>query len=142
MFFHGIPAQFVPGDLYLSPRRTILNKGREQLQDRRGLIRRFGFEPVHLFESSPDFPVRECVRNCLRYGDVIFLFRSLPLPLWQISHHEIGVQTLDLQQAEVVLLSPQVNENMDWLKQISCPVLYLQYGKRGENPTPYSNSDA
>lgn len=142
MFFHGIPAQYVPDDLYLSPRRTILNKGREQLQDRRGLIRRFGFEPVHLFESSPDFPVSDCVRNCLRYGNVIFLFRSLPLPFWQISHHEIGVQSLDLKEAKAVLLSPQVDKNMDWLKQLSCPVLHLQNGKRSKNATPSIVSDA
>lgn len=104
MFFHGIDCQFVVKQYpVLSPRCHTYDRTRVQQADRRHLIRRFGFEPVHLLESNPvDYPAGECIRECLRFGDTVFSFSELPLPIWQLSRHEVGVQMLDLTSCHLI----------------------------------------
>lgn len=104
VFFHGIDFKYVIQQYpILSPRRTVSEKNKEQLADRRHLIQQLGFEPVHLLESSgPSYPRIRCIKECLAFGDTVFAFRHLPLPYWQLSLHEIGVPVLDLRKCAAI----------------------------------------
>lgn len=100
MFYHGINWGYVYQHFpILSPRRGISDKDREQLADRKHLIRQFGFEPIHLLEADSDFPQEQCIQACLHFGDTVFAFSVLEVPFWQLSLHEIGVPILDLRNA-------------------------------------------
>ncbi|GAB7388713.1 hypothetical protein BSNK01_25510 [Bacillaceae bacterium] len=108
MFFHGINVEYVENEFpVLAPRRSISQKKDAiQIQDRRHLLERFGLEPVHLLESEPGiYPVWRCVKECFRFGDVVFAFPTLPLPFWQLSRHEIGVPVLDLRHCAWLVVS-------------------------------------
>lgn len=98
MFFHGIPLPYLRLQYpVLSPRQSAGKKTREQLDDREHLIERFGLEPVHLLEyRRNDYTLQDCLEACFRFGDVVFAFRHVPLPIWQLSRHEIGVPALAL----------------------------------------------
>ena len=97
MFFHGINWEYVKGEYpLLSPRRTVSRKRHAQMMDRLHLVQQFGLEPIHLLESDEDYSDEECVHACLAFGDTVFAFARLPLPLWQLSQHEVGVEVLDL----------------------------------------------
>ncbi|MFE4199072.1 hypothetical protein [Aneurinibacillus aneurinilyticus] len=98
MFFHGIPLPYLRLQYpVLSPRQSAGKKSREQLNDRTHLIERFGLEPVHLLEyRRNDYTLQDCLEACFRFGDVVFAFRHVPLPIWQLSRHEIGVPALSL----------------------------------------------
>lgn len=115
LFFHGIDFKYVINQYpVLSPRCSTNGKTSEQLADRRHLIEQFGFEPVHLLESSgKSYPPSTCVKECLHYGGTVFSFSYLPIPYWQLSLHEIGVQTLDLRTCHsIYTLEPR------WIKEI------------------------
>lgn len=105
MFFHGIDYEYaIKQHPILSPRMTVTNKKiEEQLADRRHLIEQFGFEPVHLLESGPNYTVLSCILSCLSFGDTVFAFRNIPLPRWQLSAHEVAVSCLDLRQCRWIV---------------------------------------
>ncbi|WP_139491546.1 hypothetical protein [Brevibacillus dissolubilis] len=106
MFYHGIKKEYVYQHYpILSPRRSVSKKDKEQLQDRQHLIEKFGCEPIHLLEESPDYPRVRCVVECLHFGDTVFAFSRLSDPLWQLSKHEVGVPILDLNEAVAIYLT-------------------------------------
>ncbi|QRG70510.1 hypothetical protein [Brevibacillus choshinensis] len=97
MFYHGIKWEYVCREFpLLSPRRTVKNKKQEQLLDRLHLLQQFGLEPIHLLESDESYPPSRCIQECLAFGDTVFAFDRLSLPMWQLSSHEVGVEVLDL----------------------------------------------
>nr|WP_245590539.1 hypothetical protein [Aneurinibacillus terranovensis] len=100
MFFHGIDYKYLTLHYpVLSPRQSR-GKNKEQLADRRHLIEKFGVEPVHLLEYiRGEYTLQDCLTSCFEFGDVVLAFRSLPLPFWQLSRHEIGVVVLDMRLA-------------------------------------------
>lgn len=111
MFFHGIDLKYVEMMFpILAPRRTVFGKTKEQQADRKHLIERFGLEPVHLLEVSNDYPVVRCLKECFVFGDTVFAFRHLPLPLWQLSRHEIGVPVLNLAFCEMIFTKYRKNK--------------------------------
>ena len=100
MFYHGIKWEYVCREYpLLSPRRTVNRKKQEQLLDRLHLIQQFGLEPIHLLESDGTYPPSRCIQECLAFGDTVFAFERLSLPMWQLSRHEVGVEVLDLRTA-------------------------------------------
>ncbi|MFM1651959.1 hypothetical protein ACI7RC_07640 [Brevibacillus sp. B_LB10_24] len=100
MFYHGIKRKYVFRHYpILSPRRSVSSKNWMQLQDGRHLIEQFGLEPIHLLEDGADYPGDRCISECLAFGDTVFVFPTLPDPLWQLSQREVGVPTLDLRLA-------------------------------------------
>ncbi len=104
MFFHGITYEHL---LYqypiLSPRLTILRQNNKQKMDRMHLIEKFGFEPVHFLESSRYYSKAKCIESCFLFGNVIFVYQTLPLPMLQLSFHEIGVPVIDVRKADYVI---------------------------------------
>ena len=97
MFYHGINWEYVKREYpLLSPRRTVGQKRRDQLLDRLHLVQQFGLEPIHLLESGDAYPAEQCIQACFAFGDTVFAFAELPLPIWQLSSHEVGVEVLDL----------------------------------------------
>ncbi|GAA4704815.1 hypothetical protein [Brevibacillus fulvus] len=112
MFYHGINREYIyQAYPVLSPRKTAGNKNPEQLADRRHLLEQFGLEPIHLLEESPTYPRQRCIAECLAFGDTVIAFGELPLPIWQLSQHEIGVTILDLRQA-VCIYTSQPDERL------------------------------
>lgn len=105
MFFHGIKYEYL---LYqypvLSPRLIALRENQKQIEDRKHLIERFGFEPVHLLESSKFFPVRECLKTCFNYGNIVFMFNYLKTPVLQLSENEVGVPVIDVRKARILFI--------------------------------------
>lgn len=105
MFFHGIHYQHL---LYqfpiLSPRLTVTRQNEGQNKDRIHLIKKFGFEPVHFLESSRDYPVMRCIENCFSFGNVVFALDDLPLPMLQLSKHEVGVPVADVRKAKLIFV--------------------------------------
>lgn len=110
MFFHGIDYEYAIKQYpILSPRMTVANKKtEEQLADRRHLIEQFGFEPVHLLESERNYSILSCILSCLSFGDTVFAFRNIPLPIWQLSVHEVAVPCLDLRQCRWIVTRNRV----------------------------------
>ncbi|MFD2369971.1 hypothetical protein ACFSO0_08335 [Brevibacillus sp. GCM10020057] len=97
MFYHGIKWEYVWKEYpLLSPRRTVRSKRQEQLLDRLHLLQQFGLEPIHLLEADETYPPERCIRECMAFGDTVFAFERLELPMWQLSSHEVGVEVLDL----------------------------------------------
>jgi hypothetical protein len=86
------------------------------MDDRRHLIEQFGFEPVHLLMSNDDYPVEACLQACARFGHVIFGFETLPLPLWHISRHEVGLPALDMHRAVKIWGIDLNRADIQWLK--------------------------
>jgi hypothetical protein len=100
LFFHGIDFEhFIHQFPYLYPNAQFSNKSRVQLQDRKHLLHRFGLEPVHLLESSREYPIRKCLQECFAFGNLVLGLKSIPQPYWQISRHELGVTFLDVRLA-------------------------------------------
>lgn len=67
------------------------------MKDRTHLMERFGIEPVHLLEyRRREYTLHDCLQACFGFGDVVLAFRYLPLPMWQLSRHEVGVAALAL----------------------------------------------
>ncbi len=105
MYFHGIYYHYL---LYqypvLSPRLTILRQNEKQRKDRKHLLERFGFEPVHFLESSNSYSKQECITSCFSFGNVIIAYKHLPLPMLQLSVHEVGVPVIDVRQADYIIV--------------------------------------
>jgi hypothetical protein len=107
MFFHGIPFPYLCLQYpVLSARQSAGKKTKEQLADRKHLIERIGLEPVHLLEyQRDDYKLQDCLKACFEFGDVVFAFRDVPLPIWQLSRHEIGVPALSLYRARWIFIT-------------------------------------
>lgn len=105
MFFHGMNYEYL---LYqypvLSPRLTILRQNNTQKLDRKHLLQRYGFEPVHFLESSPEYSVSECLEECFEFGDVVLVYNALPKPILQLSSHEVGVAVIDTREANYIAI--------------------------------------
>jgi len=105
VFLHGIPYHYL---IYqypiLSPRRTILPQTKRQRKDRQHLIERFGFEPVHFLESGKTYSIGRCISSCFSFGNVILVYKKLPLPMLQLSPHEVGVPVVDARQADFIVI--------------------------------------
>lgn len=112
LFYHGIHEKYVIEHYpILSPRRTAPYKHGKDLADRMHLIEQFGLEPIHLLEESKEYSQDTCLRECRRFGNVVFSFRSLPTPVWQLSKHEIAVPILDLRKT-VAIYATQEHESI------------------------------
>jgi hypothetical protein len=108
MFFHGMDMKFVPKQFpCLFPDAHVSTKNETQLQDRAHLIERFGFEPVHLLESTKEFPASKCLQECFTFGEIVFAFRHLKGPIWQISNHEIAVPFLDIRICKYIFVKTE-----------------------------------
>ncbi|MED4585223.1 hypothetical protein [Brevibacillus choshinensis] len=106
MFYHGIKWEYVCREYpLLSPRRTVKRKKQEQLLDRLHLMQQFGLEPIHLLEADETYPSSRCIQECLAFGDTVFAFERLSLPMWQLSSHEVGVEVLDLRTCVYIFTS-------------------------------------
>lgn len=106
MFFHGIPYKYIQVHYpVISPHHNTAELTAEQKADRRHLIERFGLEPVHLLKyDRKTYGLTDCLKACFTFGDVVFAFRSIPSPFWQLSSHEVGVEKLDLREARWIFL--------------------------------------
>ncbi|MFP3389313.1 hypothetical protein [Brevibacillus sp. SIMBA_040] len=103
MFYHGIKWEYVMKEYpLLSPRRTVSKHRRDQALDRKHLLQQFGLEPVHLLEADESYPHERCIMECFEFGDTVFAFERLELPVWQLSHHEVGVEVLDLRSCKTI----------------------------------------
>jgi len=121
MFFHGINWEYVKREYpLLSPRRTVSQKVPEQLLDRIHLIQQFGIEPIHLLEAEERYPEERCIQECYVFGDTVFAFERLPLPMWQLSSHEVGVEVLDLRTCSRIYTYRSVVEVEEWFPGIPC----------------------
>jgi len=121
MFFHGINWEYVIREYpVLSPRRTVSQKKQEQLLDRIHLIQQFGIEPIHLLEAADGYPEERCIQECLAFGDTVFAFQTLPLPMWQLSRHEVGIEVLDLRTCCRIYSYRAVSHVEEWFPGIPC----------------------
>jgi hypothetical protein len=104
-------------------------KSPDKREDARRLIERIGFEPVHLLRSSPEYPIRRCLGECLQYGDTVFAFSAVPFPRVQLSSHEWGVRRLSLRAADWAVTTDR--RVIRWMREHvpSLPVLFCQAGK-------------
>ena len=106
MFFHGIKYEYLLLQYpVLSPESILSRENQAQLKDRKHLIERFGFEPVHLLEASRSFPVRECLKTCFNYGNIVLMFSQLSTHPLQLSENEIGVRNLDVRKAKLIFIN-------------------------------------
>lgn len=100
MYYHGINAEYLHFHFpIINPKRSEGQRANKQLLDAVHLVTRFGFEPVHLLQCSASYTRNDCIRDCSKFGDSVFVFDELPLPLLYLSSHERGVITLDLRDA-------------------------------------------
>jgi hypothetical protein len=105
MFFHGIDYQYLAQQYPVLSSRYSEGKTEEQASDRRHLLKKFGVEPVHLLEySRREFTLSDCLEACFTFGNVVFAFRSLPLPFWQLSRNEVGVAALRMDRARWIFI--------------------------------------
>ncbi|RXT14660.1 hypothetical protein EIZ39_00115 [Ammoniphilus sp. CFH 90114] len=101
---------------FLNPNAHVSSKHRDQLKDRIHLIERFGLEPVHLLENSPDYPIRKCLKECFSFGDVVLAFQELSSPILQLSKHELGVTYLDVRHCDYVFVLEK--KWLDFFKEV------------------------
>lgn len=122
MFYHGIMWEYVTREYpVLSPRRTARRKrGAEQLRDRLHLIEQFGLEPVHLLEADEHYDAVRCIQECLAFGDTVFAFDRVELPIWQLSKHEIGVEILDLRTCTAIYTIRRETKVEDYFPSTPC----------------------
>ncbi|MBP1930364.1 hypothetical protein [Ammoniphilus resinae] len=103
VFFHGIDLNYLLKQYpILYPDRNLSTKRQEQLNDRNHLIQKFGFEPIHLLESSDQYSMIRCLKECIQFGELVFAFKRLHSPIWQISLHEIAVPVLDVRNCHFI----------------------------------------
>lgn len=133
MFFHGIPLPYLRLQYpVLSPRQSAGKKTREQLDDREHLIERFGLEPVHLLEyRRNDYTLQDCLKACFRFGDVVFAFRHVPLPIWQLSRHEIGVPALALNRTRWIF-TMHAEYNAELQTMFPAVPIFLLHERKGK----------
>ncbi|CAI8981564.1 transposase [Brevibacillus sp. IT-7CA2] len=122
MFYHGIMWEYVTREYpVLSPRRTARRKrGAEQLRDRIHLIEQFGLEPVHLLEADEQYDAVRCIQECLAFGDTVFAFDRVQVPMWQLSKHEIGVEILDLRTCTAIYTFRHETKVEDYFPSTPC----------------------
>ena len=128
MFCHGINYKHLLSQYpILSPRLTLMKQSKEQKLDRKHLIEQFGFEPVHFLETSTQYTFLHCLHACLEFGNVIFVYHQLPLPLLQLSPHEVGVPTIDTRKADYIFV-----KNSNLLKELKqlYPYIPIYYGDK------------
>jgi hypothetical protein len=112
MFFHGINFKYITQQYpYFNPDSQVSHKSETQLADRKHLIEQFGFEPIHLLESTSNYSVTTCLRECFQFGNVVFAFLKLKMPFWQISLHEIAICGLDVRDCRYIFVQE------DYLKE-------------------------
>ncbi|MED0736400.1 hypothetical protein [Aneurinibacillus thermoaerophilus] len=129
MFFHGIPFRYLRLQYpVLSPRQSAGQKTAVQLSDRQHLIEQFGLEPIHLLEYwRNEYTLQDCLRACFAFGDVVLAFRELPLPIWQLSRHEVGVSALSLHRTRwIFILHPEYSEELRTMFP-KVPIFALHY---------------
>lgn len=125
MFFHGIPFIYLVRQYpVLNPASSFRSKSPAKRADARGLIRSIGFEPVHLLRSSSTYPIRRCLEECFRYGDIVFAFESIPYPRIQLSEHEWGIPTLDLRRAAWICVNGEKHRHWFRSRFPHLPVVY------------------
>ncbi len=106
MFFHGINYDYLLSQYpLLSPGLVASKLNQKQKEDREHLIEQYGFEPVHLLKSSTLFNIRDCIRTCFKYGNLILMYDTLEMPSLQLSENEYGVKTIDVRQAKLILIN-------------------------------------
>ncbi|WNC16587.1 hypothetical protein [Brevibacillus brevis] len=88
--------------------------------DRLHLLQQFGLEPVHLLEDDESYPPERCIRECLAFGDTVFAFERLCLPMWQLSSHEVGVEVLDLRACAYIFTTRHEAKVEDLFPGIPC----------------------
>lgn len=121
MFYHGIKWEYVSKEFpLLSPRRTVRQKNEDQLLDRLHLLQQFGVEPIHLLEADETYPPERCIRECFAFGDTVFEFERLSLPMWQLSPHEVGVEVLDLRSCKSIYTVRHEVKIEDFFPGIPC----------------------
>ncbi|OEF99984.1 hypothetical protein BHF71_06840 [Vulcanibacillus modesticaldus] len=131
MFFHGINYQHMLFQYpILSPRLTIKRQKMEQKKDRIHLVERFGFEPVHFLESSDTYSIQNCLESCFSFGNVVVVFKELPLPMLQLSKNEVGVPAIDLRLADYFVV--ETLKLMSDLRKIfpKTPIFYFNQLER------------
>jgi hypothetical protein len=127
LFFHGIDYIYAMKQYpVLSPRLSIGQKSATQMKDRRHLIEQFGLEPVHMLQNSKSYSMLRCIQACLNFGDTVFVFQSLPLPIWRLSSHEIGVTSLDLRKA-CWLVTHDTENYRNLKREFETPVLLFNW---------------
>ncbi|WCK53699.1 hypothetical protein PP175_20565 [Aneurinibacillus sp. Ricciae_BoGa-3] len=105
MFFHGIDYHYLARQYPVLSSRYSEGKTEEQAADRRHLLKKFGIEPVHLLEyNRREFTLNDCLKSCFNFGNVVFAFRRLPLPFWQLSTNEVGVAALRMDSARWIFI--------------------------------------
>jgi len=126
MFFHGIDFKYLEKEYpFIYPDFSVTSKKPKQLEDRRHLLERFGFEPVHLLESSKTYSMKHCIKECLNFGNVILAYGKLKEPLLQLSEHEIGVTYLDTRRCRYIFTTKEIAKDVRDLgfKQ---PIIYVK----------------
>ncbi|WP_380701787.1 hypothetical protein [Salinithrix halophila] len=132
MFFHGIPF------IHLIRQFPVLASGSRgnrrsptQAEDARSLRESLGFVPVHLLRSSREYPMEVCLRECLRYGDTVLAFPTIPYPRVQLSRREWGVPKLAVEEAAWVFTTRETS--LGWLRKHlpERPLLLMQPGTIG-----------
>lgn len=129
MFFHGIPFVHLVKQYPVLQAIDGPRKPPDKREDARRLIEHIGFEPVHLLRSSPQYPLRQCMRECLRYGDTVFAYTTVPFPRVQLSANEWGVRRLSLRAADWAVTTDRRAVRWIWEHLPSLPVLFCQAGK-------------
>lgn len=126
MFFHGIDYMYLKKQYpFLNPDSNISSKKSKQLKDRQHLVERFGYEPVHLLESTEKYPVKTCIKECLSFGEIVLAFGQVTEPLLQLSEHEIGVSYLDVRSCRYIFSRKKLHQEIRNLgfKQ---PIFYVK----------------
>jgi len=135
MFFHGIDLKYLKKEYpFINPEASVTSKKPKQLEDRRHLVERFGFEPVHLLESTKTYPMRHCIKECLSFGDVILAYVELTEPFLQLSEHEIGVTYLDTRRCRYIFTSKEKARAIRDLG-FTQPIIYVK-GSRNKKRRP------
>ncbi|OEF98268.1 hypothetical protein [Desulfuribacillus alkaliarsenatis] len=113
MYFHGIKAEYLQFHFpIINPVHSEHRRSSMQLTDGQKLKERFGFEPVHLLQSSDALSKRSCIKQCSRFGDTVFVFENISLPILYLSKHERGVAVLDLRDAIYCYTTKMMNANL------------------------------
>lgn len=121
MFYHGIMWEYVVREYpVLSPRKVVKKHGTKQLLDGIHLFQQFGLEPVHLLEDDEHYPAKRCIQECLAFGDTVFAFERVHMPMWQLSKHEIGVEVLDLRTCQAIYTIRHDTKVEDYFPGIPC----------------------
>lgn len=139
MFLHGIPF------IHLASQYPILSseggrrrKSPAQRKDARGLVRRLGFEPVHLLRSSRGYPLIRCIEECLRYGDTVLAFPAIPYPRVQLSRREWGIPRLQVPDVAWILTTRVTASPWFRRRLPDVPLLlWTPAGKRGKGTGEY-----